>query len=628
MAWYNLAWPKRKPITIAGSSAGALTHYSVNISVTYAAGMLADFTDLRFTDTDGVTPIPYWIESYVASTSASVWLCVPAIPADPETATVYMYYGGSNLAYTLPPTSLATRPATAVGDGLAENMVYDSVGEKYYVVTTHAVSGPIHLWRADAPTGPWTDLGTILDVGSAGTWDDSIVYAPHLFKDGSTWYLYYSGGPDAGGDDHCIGYATSSSPEGPFTKYASNPVLSNSNAVGYFDRYRACEGYVFKRGEGDYQLWYMGDAGSGATQVETVGFATAPAATGPWTKQQTTTPAIGLGAAGEFDATTVADPFVYGPLNGLYYVFYTCGNRAAGALPWNIAVATTSDFVTFRKMGPIYSHGVYDEWDNFSAFRGAITYDAPSGNYYMPYTGTDRGNTYWKWGVATMQANPADFRFKADQALAFFDHFPGVSLDASHWAAQTTAQSIVAVADSVLTLTATRIDGGIGSLGGRREFWNGYLIVVRAKHTASGGGNKATEVGFSDEYQRMPTARIYGFNSTKFIKGTVQISGANTAADMTESLDANYHDHYIWLKSTSEVDYKLDSGSWQTVVATLPDAGMLPWLMIYDGGASPRLDVDSVLVRKYVEPEPVPSIGTEETLPSPSQMRAPFWGRF
>ena len=50
--------------------------------------------DIRFTASDGVTLLPYWIESWNAgSTSASLWVKVPSIPA--AGATVYMYYGNA-----------------------------------------------------------------------------------------------------------------------------------------------------------------------------------------------------------------------------------------------------------------------------------------------------------------------------------------------------------------------------------------------------------------------------------------------------------------------------------------------------------------------------------------------------
>jgi len=91
--WYNPSWLKRKAVTIDNTlNPNELTGYQIQLNVPYDSDMIADFSDLRFTDSDGQTLISYWVESYVASVSAAVWVKVPAIPAS-STTTIYMYYG-------------------------------------------------------------------------------------------------------------------------------------------------------------------------------------------------------------------------------------------------------------------------------------------------------------------------------------------------------------------------------------------------------------------------------------------------------------------------------------------------------------------------------------------------------
>jgi flagellin-like protein len=91
--WYNPSWLKRKAVTIDNAlNPNELTGYQVQLNVDYDADMIADFSDLRFTDSDCQTLIPHWVESYVASDSAVVWVNVPTIPASSDT-TIYMYYG-------------------------------------------------------------------------------------------------------------------------------------------------------------------------------------------------------------------------------------------------------------------------------------------------------------------------------------------------------------------------------------------------------------------------------------------------------------------------------------------------------------------------------------------------------
>ena len=96
LAKFQLAISQRGDVANAGGT--ALTGYQLNVVL----GSGFDFTktqsnggDIRFTASDGVTLLPYWIESWDAgSSSASLWVKVPSIPA--AGATVYLYYGNSS----------------------------------------------------------------------------------------------------------------------------------------------------------------------------------------------------------------------------------------------------------------------------------------------------------------------------------------------------------------------------------------------------------------------------------------------------------------------------------------------------------------------------------------------------
>jgi hypothetical protein len=66
----------------------------VKIAVPYDSDMQADFDDLRFTDSTGVTPIPSWVESVTAAT-ATVWVKVSSLPAS-SFEDVFMYYSNGS----------------------------------------------------------------------------------------------------------------------------------------------------------------------------------------------------------------------------------------------------------------------------------------------------------------------------------------------------------------------------------------------------------------------------------------------------------------------------------------------------------------------------------------------------
>jgi hypothetical protein len=87
--WYQASWSRRAPVIInnAGSS---LTDYQVSVNITFDGDMQPDFDDIRFTDSDGLTLLPHWRESYTASSAAIFRVKIPSVPAG--TKTIYMYY--------------------------------------------------------------------------------------------------------------------------------------------------------------------------------------------------------------------------------------------------------------------------------------------------------------------------------------------------------------------------------------------------------------------------------------------------------------------------------------------------------------------------------------------------------
>ena len=95
--WFNTSFDFRKRVRIANTDTSAYASTAVKIAVTYTSNMQADFDDLRFTSSDGLTEVPYWIERFTASTDATVWVRVPNLPAS-DIATVFMYYGSTTAA--------------------------------------------------------------------------------------------------------------------------------------------------------------------------------------------------------------------------------------------------------------------------------------------------------------------------------------------------------------------------------------------------------------------------------------------------------------------------------------------------------------------------------------------------
>lgn len=103
MAWLA-GWTYRKSITLSRAS-GAVTNYQMPIPIGETSGAVgesvdcnghakSDFSDLRFTTSDGTTLLDYWIEVVVGTTPNQLaWVWVEFDSIGTTNTTFYMYYG-------------------------------------------------------------------------------------------------------------------------------------------------------------------------------------------------------------------------------------------------------------------------------------------------------------------------------------------------------------------------------------------------------------------------------------------------------------------------------------------------------------------------------------------------------
>jgi len=97
-------WAYRKPVIIDNTqNSNTLTNYQVLVNLDTASlisqgKMRSDCGDIRFTDSDGVTLLSYWVEPDTCNTTnTKIWVKVPSIPAS-STKTIYVYYGNPSAA--------------------------------------------------------------------------------------------------------------------------------------------------------------------------------------------------------------------------------------------------------------------------------------------------------------------------------------------------------------------------------------------------------------------------------------------------------------------------------------------------------------------------------------------------
>ena len=93
--WAYPDWSHRQEITVANASAQQ-TDYQVRLIVAYAAGMQADFDDLRFSNAAGAE-LDFWLHTKIDSVEAEIWVEVDDLAAVGDT-TIYIYYGNDSAA--------------------------------------------------------------------------------------------------------------------------------------------------------------------------------------------------------------------------------------------------------------------------------------------------------------------------------------------------------------------------------------------------------------------------------------------------------------------------------------------------------------------------------------------------
>jgi len=94
--WYDQNWQYRKAIEIYNTGDNLIdyqTGLTIDTRSLVSAGKLnSDGSDLRFTESDGITPLPFWNETAFNLTNTTIWVKVPSV-TNPANTTVYMYYG-------------------------------------------------------------------------------------------------------------------------------------------------------------------------------------------------------------------------------------------------------------------------------------------------------------------------------------------------------------------------------------------------------------------------------------------------------------------------------------------------------------------------------------------------------
>ena len=167
------------------------------------------------------------------------------------------------------------------------------VGDLYYVWYTKGVKHSGYdatIWYATSPDGhKWAEKGEALARGPKGSWDEQSVFTPNILMADGKYWLFYTGVPKPFFNSGpkitktAIGVAVSHSPNGPWKKLKTNPVLKASDDPRDFDSMRVDDACLVVR-DGKYWLYYKGRQWNNTPSNTKMGVAIADKPEGPYTK--------------------------------------------------------------------------------------------------------------------------------------------------------------------------------------------------------------------------------------------------------------------------------------------------------------------------------------------------------
>lgn len=610
------SWKYRRKITYsnAGGSAtakGIQVNIALDSTFNYAA-CLSGGVDIRVTDSNGSTILPYFIESWNSGTSASIWFKVDI----PDTANhiAYLYYG--NPAGTpVAPAATATAPIgpfthsdtfiTPSGAGaqtfiVPENILLD--GGTYYAIVEdrHASPFTVGLMHTSDPslTTGWTWDGTMI-TGGATNWQ-----SPFLAKVGSTYYILVWNGTT-----QSIYLYSASAVTGAYT--SAGEILP-VGGVGAWDHGTVFEPGLVQNydGNGNFLMTYTGSSSTPAEGDERTGYATASAITGPWTKYASN-PILPFGPAGSVDTKATSDAWVVN-LAGVWYIGYTSTSTAGTSIaPAAQSYATTTDWVnfTFHHGKQYIAPGAGNRWDRESAYRGHPILVGTK--WVQLYAGTTTPTyTVINTGVATAPATAVqDIRNNADAVFDFWDGFDDASLNANKWTVDPNFNATLA--SSIIDINASHAATSMYMASSTAFGTNVVLEVYARWKTAVSTSTNALEVCLSGSDLNAATAnglRMVSFDNASF-EAVKYVNGVYTAEAISgATLDtASYHKTQIYWDGTTAT-YKLDSHSATWTPALTYNALQA---VIYPAfvSAFPEILIDWIRIRQWPGAECVVNVG-------------------
>jgi len=165
------------------------------------------------------------------STEPGVW--APDVFYNAKNRKFYLYYtvnGRIGVAISDRPDGVFKDQGTLIENAIDAHMFQDQ-DSQYYLYYVQYPGFRIHVQPMDSPVRK--KGGPVQIIQATDAWEKkqaALTEAPWMLKHRGAYYLLYSAG-GADSQDYAIGYASATSPLGPFSKYSGNPIIKKGDSI-------------------------------------------------------------------------------------------------------------------------------------------------------------------------------------------------------------------------------------------------------------------------------------------------------------------------------------------------------------------------------------------------------------
>ncbi len=227
----------------------------------------------------------------------------------------------------------------------------------------------------------------LMSPGGENDWDGAVVELGEIFKDETTYYMYYhaaakgQGQSEWSGGHYRLGVASAPHPLGPWKKHDANPIIDLGSEGSYKALHVACPA-VLREGADKYYMWFGGmKEDTGEFGRWDIGLATASHPLGPWK---------------EYEGNPVLEDFGFVGgvvlVDGKYmmYNLHPIGENSPDSGPIKLATADRPEGPWTKYDGnPVIPGGEWGAWDDGGFSEAGMLYH--DGVFHCFYGGV-------KWG--------------------------------------------------------------------------------------------------------------------------------------------------------------------------------------------------------------------------------------